>query len=121
MTAVILWKEYRHQRSFWLAIALLAVLLVISLSSTMAQGSGMQVFEEERVRDALILVVVVLSISYGLVSGALLLAGESDDGTLVFLDSLSGWRGPLWVRKCLAGAVLTLAMGLALAVLAVGL
>jgi hypothetical protein len=121
MTAVILWKEYRHQRSFWLAVALLAVILVITLSSTMAQGSGMEVFEEDRVRDALIIVVVVLSISYGIVSGALLLAGESDDGTLVFLDSLSGWRGPLWVRKCLAGAILTLAMGLALAILAVGL
>ena len=121
MTAVILWKEYRQQRAFWLAIALLAGLLVVSLSSTMAQGSGMQVFTEERVRDALSLVVLCLSISYGVVSGALLLAGESDDGTLIFLDSLSGWRGPLWARKCLAGVLLTLSMSLTLGVLAVGL
>jgi hypothetical protein len=117
MTAVLLWKEYRQQRLFWLAIALLAVLLVLSLGTLLGHGQGTQVFQEKDVKDTLITLIFILATSYGVVSGALVLAGEHDDGTWVFLDSLTGQRGPLWYRKCLAGVLLTLAQSLALVVL----
>jgi hypothetical protein len=121
MTAVLLWKEYRQQRAFWLAIALLAVLLVISLSATMGHGNGAQMVQEKDLRATLMVLVFVLAISYGVVSGALVLAGERDDGTMVFLDSLPGRRGLLWQRKCLAGLLLTLSQSLALIALSVGM
>src|SRR5262249_398265 len=93
MTAVLLWKEYRQQRAFWLAVALLALLLVLSLAETLGQGSLWQVFHDESIGIALKGVLICLSIAYGVVSGALLLAGESDEGTLVFLDNLTMRRG----------------------------
>jgi hypothetical protein len=114
MTSVLLWKEYRQQRTVWLAIAFLAILLVISLAETLGHGSNWQVFREERLRDSLNLVIHSLIVSYGVVCGALLLAGESDDGTLAFLDTLTGWRSLLWTRKCLAGVLLTLSLSVAL-------
>jgi hypothetical protein len=121
MTAAVLWKEYRQQRAVWVAIAMLAILLVVILAVTMGKGTGWQVFHDRDIRAALNTVVVTLAIAYGLVSGALLLAGENDDGTLVFLDCLTGWRGVLWTRKCLAGAFFTLSQSLVLAILAIGL
>jgi hypothetical protein len=121
MTAVLLWKEYRQQRPVWLAIALLSVLLAVSVGGTLGKGSGLEVFQEERVSRTLLLAVQCLAVSFGTVSGALLLAGEKDDGTQVFLDRLAGWREVLWPRKFLAGVVLTLAQALALSALALGL
>src|SRR5439155_1382335 len=66
-------------------------------------------------------VVETLIVSFGVVSGALLLAGDKDDGTMDFLERLAGGRGSLWARKCLAGALFALTQGLVLAGLAVGL
>lgn len=121
MTAVLLWKEYRQQRAVWLAIAFLALFLAICLAETLGQGNGLQVYQEERLSGLLNWLVRSLSVSFGIVSGALLLAGEIDDGTLVFLDTLTGRRGPLWTRKFLAGVLLTLSQSLVLAGLALGL
>jgi hypothetical protein len=121
MTAVLLWKEYRQQRAFWLTIAFLAILLVLSLAETLGRGSLWQVFHEESIAETLTVVLVCLSVAYGIVSGALLLAGESDDGTLVFLDQLTGLRGPLFARKVLAGVVLTLSLNVFLAGLSLAL
>ena len=55
---------------------------------------------------------------YGLICGAMLLAGEREMGTLPFLDALPGLRRQLWRAKCLAGVLLVIAqvavlMGLA--------
>src|SRR5690349_13782202 len=121
MTSVLLWKEYRQQRTFWLAILVLAVLLVVAFAETQGQGNGWQVYQEERIRPTLNLALICLMLAQGIVSGALLLAGEYEDGTLVLLDSATGQRTPVWLRKCLAGMILTLSQSLALMALAAGL
>jgi len=121
MTAVLLWKEYRQQRAFWLVIVGLALLLVVSLGETMGRGSGWEVFQDRQVRPILSSLVVILVMVHGLAAGALLLAGDKDDGVLVFLDSLTGRRGPLFARKVVAGVLLTLSQSLVLAGLAFGL
>ncbi len=46
MNAVLWWKEYRQQRAVWLAIVVVAVLLVWSLGETMGHGSGLWVFRD---------------------------------------------------------------------------
>ena len=96
MTAAVLWKEYRQQRAVWLAIAILGVLVVVTLAAVMGHGIRWEVFQDRHIRSLLNAVVFCLVITYGLVSGALLLAGELDEGTMVFLDSLTGQRGTLW-------------------------
>ena len=53
--------------------------------------------------------IIVLSWTYGLICGAMLLAGERGVGTLPFLDALPGLRWRLWLAKCLAGLLLVFA------------
>jgi hypothetical protein len=121
MTAALLWKEYRQQRLIWLAIAVLAILLVVSLAGMLGHTSGLQVFQERNVRGVLNAVLFSLAVAYGLVCGSLLLAGETDDGTLTFLDGLSARRDSLWEKKSFAGMLLVLSQGLVLSALALGL
>ena len=45
---------------------------------------------------------------YALICGAMLLAGERENGTLPYLDGLPGWRRRLWLGKFVSGAVLVL-------------
>ena len=109
MNHVLLWKEYRQQRAIWLVIALLGILLVLILGLAIGQGSGLEVFRDGSIRPTLITIILALGVTYGIVSGAMLLAGEKEDRTLDFLDGLSGERGPVWRRKATAGALFTLA------------
>lgn len=118
MTAVVLWKEYRQQRAVWIAIALLAVLLPAILIPALGNETGWRVSETNPVRWILAILLFGLVVTYGIVSGALLLAGEKEDGTLPFLDNLSGRRAPIWWSKLWAGVLFSLTQGLALAVLA---
>ena len=117
MNHVLLWKEYRQQRAIWLVIALLGILLVLILGLAMGQGSGLEVFRDGSIRPTLITIILALGVTYGIVCGALLLAGEKEDRTLDFLDGLAGERGPVWRRKATAGALFTLAQGLVMALL----
>ena len=117
MNQVLLWKEYRQQRAIWLVIALLGILLVLILGLAMGQGSGLDVFRDGSIRPTLITIILALGVTYGIVCGALLLAGEKEDRTLDFLDGLAGQRGPVWRRKATAGALFTLAQGLVMAIL----
>ena len=50
----------------------------------------------------------VVAVVYGVVAGAMLLAGDKEDGTLDFLDSLTGRRSALFARKVIAGVLLGL-------------
>jgi hypothetical protein len=121
MTAVLLWKEYRQQRAIWLALLLLALLVVGSLLAFLGPESGLRVSPGSSLASGLSILVYCLVITYGLVSGAVLLAGEKEEGTLPFLDNLSGWRRPLWKAKVGAGSILTLSLSTLLTALAVGL
>ena len=115
MIAALVWKEYREQRVAWAALAAvgaLAVFVLPLIDSAENLDHG---------REAVAaLAVTVLAWAYGLICGAMLLAGERETGTLPFLDGLPGLRGQLWRGKCLAGVLLVVAqvavlMGLAAA------
>src|SRR5439155_25830736 len=69
----------------------------------------------------LILIPIGLAMTYGLVCGAMLLAGEDEGGTQVFLDTLPALRRQVWASKLLPGVLLTLCQGLALAAVAAAL
>jgi hypothetical protein len=118
MTAALLWKEYRQQRAFWLVIAIMALVIVVGVAEAMGHGSGWEVFHDTRIRTPLIAVVVGLVLIHGVATGAMLLAGDKEAGALVFLDTLTGRRGPLFAAKIAAGVILTLLQCLALVALA---
>ena len=79
----LLWKEYRVQRSFWLAVAVFAVLI---------QGFPWKLGafpNPETFAAACFTIAVILSAVIALGSGATLFASEREDETLSFLQSLS--------------------------------
>jgi hypothetical protein len=119
MTAALLWKEYRQQRTIWLAIPILAIVLLSIIAVSLSDTSGYRLFQDPKLRTIFTVVVCTLTIAHGLVTGALLLAGELDDGTLTFLDNLTGRRTGVWQRKCIAGILLTLSQSMMLAAVAI--
>src|SRR5580765_2207645 len=121
MTAVLIWKEYRQQRPVWLAILVLSVLLIVSLGAAFGDGTGLEVFGDRKLRAGLVITVLCMTITFGVISGAMLLAGEDEEGTQVYLDSLTGRRRPLWVSKCIAGACLTLYLSAVMGVVSLAL
>ncbi len=100
MTKVLVWKVYREQRLVWLAMAVLAgcaVLLRLTL------------LERDLQREALGRLFCLFAYVYGLVVGAVLLAGEREAGTATFLEVLPVKRVTVWWVKCWSGLVLVLA------------
>src|SRR5262245_58784615 len=67
----------------------------------------------------LLVVAAGSALTYGVVCGAMLLAGEREASTLTFLDALTGQRLPVWFAKLFPGVVLSLLQGLFVAALAV--
>lgn len=114
MIASLLWKEYREQRSVWLALPAFTALMIFGIWWMLEVSAPTRSFTTKR--DALMGLAVVLAGAYGIVSGAMLLANEQENGTQIFLDALTGWRAPLWWAKLLAGVALTLAHSLFLVV-----
>jgi ABC-type transport system involved in multi-copper enzyme maturation permease subunit len=105
MTPSLVWKEYREQRSFWVALALVSVLALVG-STWLLSLQGLSV--DRDLTAGLQSLAVLLAWTHGLVCGALLLANEREGGTLSFLDQLPLTRWQLWRAKCLSGAGLTL-------------
>ncbi|HVS34143.1 MAG TPA: hypothetical protein VMS17_01095 [Gemmataceae bacterium] len=101
MIAAILWKEYRDHRVTWVMLALAGAATVFGLPMLLGPESLQAVPGHNQVVFAVILV----AWAYGLICGAMLLAGEREMGTLAFLDALPGLRGQLWRSKCLAGVL----------------
>ena len=117
MIAALVWKEYREQRIAWAALAVVGAATLFGLPIIMEPG-GLQ--DESQARDWIIAAIVLVAWAYGVICGAMLLAGEREMRTLAFLDALPGLRGQLWRAKCLAGVLLVIAqvavlMGLAAA------
>jgi hypothetical protein len=108
MILTLAWKEYREQRSVWLTMVLLTGLLAFCIIRFSAPGS---VFVAGRVA----LAVLGLAGAYGVVCGGMMLAGEREGGTLVFLDIFLGRRGLLWLWKALVGVLLAVSEALAVA------
>jgi hypothetical protein len=102
MFAALLYKEYREHRSIWLALALVGAAVLFGLPSIYEpEARGAEPFYE-----LLGFAAVAIAWTYGLVCGAMMLAGEREGGTQVFLDMLPTSRLPLWLAKCLIGVVL---------------
>lgn len=108
MTGVLAWKEYREQRAVWLLMAVVGAALLGVLTAWF----GTQGASASNHQGMLLAGALLLAWSYGMVCGALLLANETEDGTLAFLDTLPGSRRQVWRAKCLAGLGLLMAQAL---------
>ena len=106
MIASLVWKEYREQRIAWAALAFVGAATLFALPELLAPR-GLE--WEPQARDEVASSVVLVAWAYGVICGAMLLAGEREAGTLPFLDALPGLRGQVWRAKCLAGVVLVVA------------
>jgi ABC-type transport system involved in multi-copper enzyme maturation permease subunit len=118
MIGSLLWKEYREQRAVCLALALLAVLILIPAVLISAPEG---IHTQRYLGENLAVIALVLAWTQGLVSGAMLLAGETEAGTAGFLHTLPGQRRIVWWAKFLAGLGYVLAQIGWLAVLSVAL
>jgi hypothetical protein len=101
MMRVVLWKEYREQRSVWITLAVVCVAGLLVGHAFLGPASNHGVHGG----DMMCVLAGVLVWTCGLVFGAMLLAGESEGGTQTFLDTLPTDRLTLWRAKCLAGAL----------------
>ena len=109
MTAALLWKEYRDQRAVWITMI---------ASATLFLAGTAQLADTEAIRlEVSRVVAVAFAWGYGLVCGALLLAGERESATLTFLDLLPTSRMRLWTAKGLGGVFLVVLQVMVLAVL----
>jgi hypothetical protein len=89
------WKEFREQLAPWLALTLLAAGGSVAVAALLPAGLT---------RDGLLMAVLWLTAwGYGLVCGALLLAGETEGATQAFLDALPVTRRQLWRAKASVG------------------
>ncbi len=97
MLVTLAWKEFREHRAIWLMMVVMTCGLGMGLAEIVAPGD-----------PAMALAVASLSIlgmagAYGVVCGAMMLAGEHESGTLVFLDIFLGRRHLLWLGKWCIG------------------
>jgi hypothetical protein len=120
MNVAICWKEYRQQRAIWLLMAALGVLLLFGLISFTFPGNIWQAIANKDLEGAGAIMSLVM-LAYGIVCGAMLMAAEKEERTLVFLDSLPRRRFALWRAKLLAGVLLTLGLAAFLVVVALSL
>ena len=106
MIASLFWKEYREHRSVWIAMALLAV-TSLAIATTALLPQGLKGAEEDNLA-AVVGGALILTAMYGLVCGAMMLAGERESQGMSFLDLLPLSRAELWWSKCLCGLVFVL-------------
>ena len=105
MMPAILWKEYREHRMVWAALAFLGAITVLSLSYLIGVG---WLGRPSDARITLCAFAVMVVGAYALICGAMMLAGERENGTMPYLDALPGFRRRLWQGKLLAGVLLVL-------------
>ncbi len=102
MIAVIAWKEWRQQYVMVVALLALAGIGVTATALSMPREWA------DRTLDSSIAGVAgsllfLLAATQGLVTGAMLFAGETEDRTQDFLDQHAGLRSPVWRAKMLSG------------------
>ncbi len=106
MIETLFWKEYREHRSVWIAMALLAIIcLAVATEALLPQG--LKGATEDNIASVLG-GGLILTAMYGLVCGAMMLAGERESNGMAFLDILPMSRAELWWSKCLFGLVFVL-------------
>lgn len=111
MMRAMLWKEYREHRLIWLTMMVVnsgALLGMSRLDETGGFGQG---------GSKLVVlgpVAMLLVWAYGMVCGGMLLAGEREEATLSFLDTLPVTRFGLWLAKGQIGMLLVVGQTLVL-------
>jgi hypothetical protein len=115
MIGTLAWKEYREHRTVWVALAGLTVGVMGSLLELLEPLGNVPAGSN---KEAMLAgTAFLLAACYGLVCGAMMLAGEREAGTQDFLDAWTGRRGPIWRSKVVTGLALTLGHSLLGAVL----
>lgn len=95
----LVWKEYREQRSLWLALVIAAVSLAAVL---VAFGrSGGITFQD------LMTIGITITVAFGVAAVAVAFAGEEDDGTAMWLRMF-----PLKTHTLLIGKLTAIAVGM---------
>ncbi|HKB37340.1 MAG TPA: hypothetical protein VKD72_12895, partial [Gemmataceae bacterium] len=111
MMRSLAWKEYREGWAIWVALALLGtgtVFLMPVFLDLLGQT------DPQQQRMSVLISLIVLAVTYGVVTGSMLLAGERESQTLVFLDALTARRSGVWQSKVLIGLAFAAAQGIAL-------
>src|SRR5262249_46997302 len=104
------WKEYRERCSVWLVMLVLAGGLLYALTLIHAPQGALST-DPEKLWSVILASLCTVS-TYGLVCGAMMLAGERESRTLVFLDTLPALRMQLWWAKLLIGGMFTFTQAL---------
>jgi hypothetical protein len=107
------WKEYREGWAIWVALALLGTGTVF-LTPVFLDLLGQNDPQQQRL--SVLISLIVLAVTYGVVTGSMLLAGERESQTLVFLDALTARRSGVWTSKVLIGLAFAAAQGIALTI-----
>jgi ABC-type transport system involved in multi-copper enzyme maturation permease subunit len=106
VTAVLFWKEYREHRSVWLTLMLVAVGTLVGLVQYFAPG-GAETLSHGDITTVVVATLVMPGM-YGVVCGSMMLAGERESRTILFLDTLPATRLGLWGGKAVIGLLFTL-------------
>jgi hypothetical protein len=110
MITTLAWKDYREHLPVWAAMAALAAFLIVILSQVFAPH-GLAGAPAEKLQ-ILALAALIVTVSYGLICGAMMVAGETEARTQTFLDMLPAGRMRLWITKLFMGVLFTLAYAL---------
>ncbi len=110
MIITLTWKEFREHLPIWLTM--------VVMTCTVGGGLVGLVSGNDPVlaQNLAGIAILGLAATYGVVCGAMMLAGEHESGTLSLLDIFLGRRGLLWTAKVAIGLLLTLSQALAVAV-----
>lgn len=112
MIFTLAWKEIREHQGVWITMVFMSIVLGLGLSKIVALGGDPGI-----ATPVAALTILGMAATYGVVCGAMMLAGEHEGGTLVFLDIFHGRRGRLWTGKLAIGALLALTQAIAVAAL----
>jgi hypothetical protein len=110
------WKEYREHRPVWITMALVATTLLVVITQVFP-ALGILSLPSDSITHVIVAAAGSV-LTYGVVCGAMMLAGERELGTLAFLDALTGQRFPVWFAKMLPGTILCVLQGLLVAAVA---
>ena len=110
MITTLAWKDYREHLPVWTAMAGLAIFLIVTLTQVFAPH-GVAAAPVNKLQ-AIALAALIVTASYGLICGAMMVAGETEARTQAFLDMLPATRMRLWTTKLFMGALFTLAQAL---------
>ncbi len=109
----LLWKEFRQQWAFWVATALI-ILMILALASIVES-----MFQQKTDDFSYLGVVLALSAFYALGCGAMLFAGEHEAGTFEFQRSLPVTAFRVFLAKVVFAMVAMVAMACVLSVAAI--